>query len=142
MSEAPRRRSTDNQIDLDTRVSVIETKQDYLSETISKMSSSLERHVSDEEGTVKKFTEALAEMNKTVIINTEALRHLTATFVTHTQTSENLTKELKEIDKRVQKHDIEVAKLETMGWTIAKVATVVSCIIGGIWAIASKLIGT
>ena len=143
MSEAqtPKRRSTDTS-DLESRVSVLETKQDFIIDSIAKIGNSLEKHMSDEDGTVKKFTDALTKMNETVIVNTEALRHLSATFVTHTTSTEKLTTQLSDLDKRVDKHDIEVAKMESIGWTITKVASVISVIIGAIWAIASKFIGT
>jgi len=142
MSEAQKlqRRSSDG-YDLETRVSIIETRQDYLTDTMTNISKSLEKHIADEEKTMHTFTAIVSDMNKTVIINTEALRHLAATFMTHTISTEKLTDKLEKIDDRVDHHDVEVAKIETMGWTIGKIATLISMLVGALWALASHFIG-
>ena len=137
-NQTPRRRISDG--DIETRLSVIETRQDFLTETVANISKSLEKHIQDEENTMKAFTAIIGDMNKTVIINTEALRHLASTFVTHTNSTEKLSTQFETMDKRIDKHDVEVAKMESMSTTIAKIATVVSVIIGAIWALVSKFL--
>jgi predicted RNase H-like nuclease (RuvC/YqgF family) len=135
MTESHGRRDYDS----DTRISVLETKTEFVNTTLAsvdyelkKINENLSNHIQEEDRVIQRFTNSIDALSARVGAHSYQQAELLTTLNINNQLNKELNEKFEELHKVTDEHTKDITQAKTMASTIAKISSIIFVILGGI----------